>query len=80
MMFISKKEEGIFKFYFFLSSRGSNEFKYDECSTCEKCGLPLDDQYVKIINSLREKNLLDDNYEQLCCICHSLMKVGKGFL
>ncbi len=36
---------------------------------CEKCSACLSPNYVYIIETLREKNLLPDKYKMLCCAC-----------
>lgn len=37
---------------------------------CSVCGADLEEDYVRIIKSLKEKNLLQDNFEPLCCECY----------
>lgn len=48
---------------------------YDIDTECSECGRPLEGQYVKIINRLKENNLLIDGFNLVCCDCYSLVKL-----
>lgn len=48
------------------------------CKTryCYYCGIGLNKIYSYIIDCLKEAELLIENYEQMCCYCNVLSKVG----
>jgi len=56
----------------FLYSVEGGEIPYKIVSNlgqCWKCYISLDPIYVYIINTLKKKGFLNDDYPLLCCVC-----------
>ena len=46
----------------------------DECMTYCRCGGDLSPRYIYIIDMLKEKNLLPDDFIIMCCVCWNYKK------
>ncbi len=63
-------------FYYFKEVTDEEKFedfcdKYWKSKRCANCRCHLDTAYIYIVETLREKGLLPDDYEMLCCKCWS---------
>lgn len=61
MIKIIKKSSGNFFF------RGIKDFSFEE--KCKYCDCRLDSRYSQIIQRLKDKNLLPNDYKMFCCDC-----------
>lgn len=60
-------------FHFDVRDRDFWEIEHKRCHYCK---VYIDRAYSYIIECLKEANLLDENYEQVCCYCKVLKEYG----
>lgn len=61
--------------FYFKDSRGF--YDWMSLGSCHYCGRSLVKSYVEIIDSLKNRGLIDDSYKLICCFCKKLINLAK---
>lgn len=70
MIRIKKERVDNIDIFSFHHSENRGHHKYN----CDNCKEPISNIYIEIIDNLKEKGLLQDNFPLLCCYCRMCIK------